>query len=706
MFSKIFTRLFLNINLFITTFVKKNEFPFVFSVSFFSISYYFFNFLFYLNLNKNEEINILLILIFVIPIVLGLLGRFLGRIGVIFFIILSYSFLISFLITVVYLFLTDANITHILYFGEWINLGSFDVKWEFAVDNISLTMLIIVLTITFCVLLYSIGYLYEDPHLIRFLFYISLFSLFMVILITATNFIVLFMGWEGVGICSYLLISFWFTRLKALKAALKAVVMNRIGDTGVLMGIVLSVLYFQTLDFTEILILSDSINNTLHTFICHLICICLFLGVIGKSAQLGLHTWLLLAMEGPTPASALIHAATMVTAGIFLIIRLSTLFSNAPGILIFATFVGSITALFAGLCGLIQTDMKRIVAFSTTSQLGYMLLTCGLSHYSLAFFHLINHAFFKAMLFMCMGIIIHILSNEQDLRKSTNLITIIPLVYTAIQIGNSALTGFIFTSGFFSKDLILEITILQRNFFIDSITQQIAFLTAILTFIYSSRVLYYVFLNSTQISNKHNLHFSNNISYMYSTIATIPLLILSVVFGFFFRTYFIGPTNIFENTVAIYTNLLENNYLISVTAELLPFYIKNLPALLCLLVCLFSLICFDYLTESLIKQSIYNTKQYSMLYVFFYKTKHFLYYRWYSDKFFDQFFSKLLHIGQNYVIEILERGLLDYTQNAEKNSLKFVFKKIYYFIATLENVNIQVYLGFIIISLLTLFILL
>jgi len=708
MFNRFLSNLNNTLIFFFKAFVKKNEIPFVCSILFFSITYYFFNYLFYTSLGINSSINILLITIFFIPIVIGLFGRLLGRMGVILFIILNYSFLISFLMTIVYLFLTDANTLHILYLGEWLNIGALDIKWEFSIDNISLTMLIIVLLITFCVLLYSIGYLYEDPHLIRFLFYISLFSLFMVILITSTNFIVLFMGWEGVGICSYLLISFWFTRLKALKAALKAVVMNRIGDTGVLMGIVLSILYFQTVDFTELSILSNSNSTTLHIFICHLICICLFLGVIGKSAQLGLHTWLLLAMEGPTPASALIHAATMVTAGIFLIIRLSTLFMNAPGVLILATFVGSITALFAGLCGLVQTDMKRIVAFSTTSQLGYMLLTCGLSHYSLAFFHLINHAFFKAMLFMCMGIVIHILSNEQDLRKSTNLITIIPLIYTAIQIGNSALTGFIFTSGFFSKDLILEITILQRNFLIDSMTQQIALITALLTFIYSSRVLYYTFLNSTQISNKYNLHFVNNTAFMYTTIATIPLLILSVIFGFFFRSFFVGPTNIFENTVSIYSNILENNYLISITAELLPFYIKNLPAFLCLFVCIFSLINFDYLTISIIKQSLYNTHTNNSMtfYLFFQKLKHFLYYRWYSDKFFDKFFSKILHTGQTYVIETLERGLLDFIQNSNNKSIKLFFRKLTFFIETLENVNIQVYIGFIIITLLTVIILL
>ena len=655
-----------------------------------------FNFLY--NTNK---IHIILYFVFITPIILGLFSRFLGRSGVIFYIVSGYSFILSYLATIIYINLTNNNLINYVYFGEWLNTGTFDVKWEFILDNISLTMLIIVLLITFCVLLYSIGYLYEDPHVLRFLFYISLFSAFMIILITANNFVVLFMGWEGVGICSYLLISFWFTRIKAVKAALKAVVMNRIGDTGVLMAMVLSIVYFQTLDFNEILVFSSVTNKSnLHILACHLICLCLFLGVIGKSAQMGLHTWLLLAMEGPTPASALIHAATMVTAGIFLIIRLASLFSNAPGILILAAFVGSITALFAGLCGLVQTDMKRIVAFSTTSQLGYMLLTCGMSHYSLAFFHLINHAFFKAMLFMTMGIVIHILVSEQDLRKTGSLITIIPLVYTALQIGNSALTGFVFTTGFFSKDLILEISVIQHTFFIDSVVQQIALLTAILTFLYSSRVVYYLFLNTNQIVNKYYIHFSNDISYLFMTIALIPLLIMSILFGFFFRSWFIGPTNIYENTTLIYNNLIENNYLITIAAEALPFWIKNLPAIFCIILCIFSLINPSQLQNSLINQALYtnNIKSENFLTIFN-KVYHFLYYRWYSDKFFDGLFSKLLHIGQTFVIEIMERGLLDIVQGNPKSSITSLSRKIGNFVQTLEESKSQLYIGFIIISL-------
>lgn len=691
----------------ITAFFKKiNIHPIVFNFSIILFIYFIFNFIQFYLLDLLKNIHILLYFIFITPIILGFFSRVLGRFGIILYLIFGYTFILSFLQVVIYLNLTDAISFNSIYFGQWINTGNIDVKWEFVLDHISLMMLIIILLITFCVLLYSIGYLYEDPHLIRFLFYISLFSAFMVILVTASNFVVLFMGWEGVGICSYLLISFWFTRIKAVKAALKAVVMNRIGDTGVLMAMILSVLYFQTLDFTEILVFSNiEMSHNIHILVCHLICIFLFLGVIGKSAQMGLHTWLLLAMEGPTPASALIHAATMVTAGIFLIIRLSTLFSNAPGILILCTFVGSITALFAGLCGLVQTDMKRIVAFSTTSQLGYMLLTCGLSHYSLAFFHLINHAFFKAMLFMTMGIIIHVITGEQDLRKTGGLITIVPLVYTSLQIGNSALTGFVFTSGFFSKDLILELSILQRSFFVDSIIQQIALITAILTFLYSSRVVYYLFSNTNQVINKNYIHFSNDSSYLFLTIALIPLLIMSIIFGFFFRTWFIGSTNIFENTVLIYNALIENHYLLSISAEFLPFILKSLPIILSILFCFLSLINFSNFNLSLINQVKYTNLKKNTFVSFFNKSVHFLYFRWYSDKFFDKIFSGTLNSGQIVIIEIMERGLLDFLQYGKKYSIINIIKKISNIIQTLENSNSQLYIGFIIISFFTLFIL-
>jgi NADH-ubiquinone oxidoreductase chain 5 len=656
------------------------------------------NFISFLNFINFESHNLLLPLITLIPIILGLFSRLLGRKGVKYFIVISYMFLFALFQNTFYqMIIFNKYSMHILTYGQWLNVGLFDVRWEFSLDPISLFMLLIVLLITFCVLLYSIGYLNEDPHLLRFLFYISLFSFFMVLLVTAHNFIVLFMGWEGVGICSYLLISFWFTRLKAVKAGLKAVVMNRIGDTGVLMAIVLCILYFQTLDFSEILILSQISNSFYHILVCHLICICLFLGVIGKSAQMGLHTWLLLAMEGPTPASALIHAATMVTAGIFLMIRLSSLFMQAPAVLLLAVFVGSITTLFAGVCALVQTDMKRIVAFSTTSQLGYMLLTCGLTNFSLSFFHLINHAFFKAMLFMTMGIVIHVISSEQDLRKVGSLLTIIPLVYTSMQIGNSALTGLIFTTGFFSKDLIIEVSVLSHTIFIDSIAQQIATVTAVLTFLYSSRVLYYLFFNGVNINNNTVIHFKNDLAYLYVIMPLLPLMIFSIFFGYFARTFFIGSTNVFDNVVMA-QNIDINLFVI--TAELLPFYIKLLPAFFAILFSFLALTNFSSIYIILINQARYikNINPLNLVSII-----HFLYWRWYSDKYFDLFFKKILNIGQTYVIETLERGTFDLIQGGSKYSVREIFLKIGLLLRSFAQGNMHIYITFILLTVLTMF---
>jgi NADH-ubiquinone oxidoreductase chain 5 len=654
------------------------------------------NFLFNNNIHVH---NLLIPLITFIPIILGLFSQYLGRKGVKYFITITYTFLFAiFQVTFYQTILFNKYSLYILTYGQWLNIGLFDIRWEFSLDPISLMMLLIILIITFCVLLYSIGYLNGDPHLLRFLFYISLFSFFMVLLVTAHNFIVLFMGWEGVGICSYLLISFWFTRLKAIKAGLKAVIMNRIGDTGVLMGIVLSILYFQTLDFSELLILAQFNNSNFHILVCHLICLCLFLGIVGKSAQIGLHTWLLLAMEGPTPASALIHAATMVTAGIFLMIRLSSLFINAPAILLLAIFIGSITTLFAGICALVQTDMKRIVAFSTTSQLGYMLLTCGLSNFSLAFFHLINHAFFKAMLFMTIGIVIHIISNEQDLRKVGSLLLIIPLVYTSMQIGNSALTGLIFTTGFFSKDLIIEISVLSHDIFIDSISQQIATLTALLTFLYSSRVLYYLFLNGINIANNAFIHFKNDLAYLFMVFPLLPLMIFSLCFGYFAKTFFIGPTNIFNNVVM--SQSIDANLFV-IAAELLPFYIKLLPAILAIIFSFFSFIHIKSLYLILIKKGKYIK---ALDFLLSNKIIHFLYWRWYSDKYFDTLFKKILNIGKLYIIEILERGIFDLVQFGSKYSLRELFLNIGLLLRSFSQGNMHIYIAFTLLTVFTIFI--
>lgn len=312
----------------------------------------------------------------------------------------------------------------------WINTINTKVLYSFTFDMISLWMASLVLSVSLIVCIFSKGYLSGDPSLIRFMSYLSLFTFFMLMLVFSNNFLVLFIGWEGVGICSYLLISFWSTRLEAVKSAFKAVIINKIGDFFLFIGIIITYNFFGTLNYGEIFNKIEKYNRLYHSLdkftitilnkeyqVIFIICFFFFIGIIGKSAQIGLHVWLPDAMEGPTPVSALIHAATMVTAGIFLIIRCSFLFNLSPDILIILVIFGSLTAILAGSIALVQTDLKKIIAYSTCSQLGYMLLSCGLSGYKVAFYHLLNHGFFKALLFLSAGLLIHIFFDDQDLRK-------------------------------------------------------------------------------------------------------------------------------------------------------------------------------------------------------------------------------------------------------------------------------------------------
>jgi len=339
----------------------------------------------------------------------------------------------------------------------------------------------------------------HDPHLPRFMSYLSLFTFFMLILITANNFLQMFVGWEGVGLSSYLLINFWFTRIQANKAAIKAMLVNRIGDFALLLAIFTIYFIFNTLDYDIIFCLVPlAIKYQIwvggFTFsIIDTICILLFIGCMGKSAQLGLHTWLPDAMEGPTPVSALIHAATMVTAGVFLITRCSFLFEFSTLTLNLIVFIGSTTSFFAATTGLFQNDIKKVIAYSTCSQLGYMIFACGLSSYEVAIFHLSNHAFFKALLFLGAGSIIHSMSDEQDMRRMGGLRKLLPFSYAIMLIGSLALMGFPFLSGFYSKDIILEIASIKYTNF-GQFSAILGTLSAFCTAFYSIRLLFFSFL--------------------------------------------------------------------------------------------------------------------------------------------------------------------------------------------------------------------
>lgn len=413
--------------------------------------------------------------------------------------------------------------------GDWFSGGFLFCKFSLNYDNITWSMLVLILGVSFLIHLFSIGYMEGDPHIPRFMGYLSLFTFFMVVLVSAGNLIQLFIGWEGVGLCSYLLINFWYTRIQANKAAIKAMLVNKIGDLSLLLGVTFLWINYGSWEYSGLFSCSSMIyvNSSLEMGM-----FLLLIAVVGKSAQFGLHTWLPDAMEGPTPVSALIHAATMVTAGVFLIIRLSPLFEKVPLVLILIVLVGSITAFFSSTIGLTQNDFKKVIAYSTCSQLGYMVLICGFSHYELGLYHLINHGLFKALLFLSAGSMIHALKDEQDLRRGGSLLEVIPISFICILTGSASLMGLPFLTGFYSKDLIVEVSygsqVLAFGFWL-------AIFSAFLTAIYSFRLIYFCFISEFQESKKvlKKIHEGNWLLIG----PLLGLLILAVLGGFLLQTY-------------------------------------------------------------------------------------------------------------------------------------------------------------------------
>ena len=351
----------------------------------------------------------------------------------------------------------------------WMTAGDLKVEWSLRIDTLTAVMLVVVNTISAFVHLYSIGYMHEDPYRPRFFGYLSMFTFAMLMLVTADNLVQLFFGWEGVGLASYLLIGFWYHKPEANAAAIKAFIVNRVGDFGFALGIFAVFMLTGALDLDTVFAQAPTLTGkTINMFgwqvdALTITCLLLFMGAMGKSAQFLLHTWLPDAMEGPTPVSALIHAATMVTAGVFMVARLSPLFELAPHAQTFVTLIGATTALFAATIGLVQNDIKRIVAYSTCSQLGYMFVAMGVGAYSVGMFHLFTHAFFKALLFLGSGSVIHAMHHEQDIRHMGGLKDRIPYTYIVMIIGTLALTGFPLTAGYFSKDAIIEATFVGKN---------------------------------------------------------------------------------------------------------------------------------------------------------------------------------------------------------------------------------------------------
>ena len=427
--------------------------------------------------------------------------------------------------------------------ATWINSGSLNVNWSIKIDALSSVMLVVVTLVSALVHIYSIGYMSHDPHKPRFMAFLSLFTFAMLTLVTSDNFLQLFFGWEGVGLCSYFLIGFWFKRETANAAAIKAFVVNRVGDFGFALGIFLIFYLFGTVNYSEVFALIPQIIDKELFFLgiqikaIDLICILLFIGAMGKSAQIFLHTWLPDAMEGPTPVSALIHAATMVTAGVFLVVRCSPIFEYSPVTLNIITVVGMTTAFFAATVALVQNDIKKIIAYSTCSQLGYMFFAVGVGAYNVAMFHLFTHAFFKALLFLGSGSVIHSFKDEQNINEMGAVYKKLPYTWVLMIIGTLALTGFPFLSGFYSKDAIIEFAYLKGNT-TGYYAAGIGILTALFTSIYSWRLIFKTFHGS--YNNK-----KIKIEEMHESplVMLIPLVILSVgaIFsGFLFKDLFIG----------------------------------------------------------------------------------------------------------------------------------------------------------------------
>ncbi len=462
--------------------------------------------------------------------------------------------------------------------ATWISSGDFKINWALRIDSLSVVMMCVINIVSACVHVYSVGYMSHDSAKARFMAYLSLFTFAMLMLVTADNLVQLFFGWEGVGVASYLLIGFWNHKPSANAAAMKAFIVNRVGDFGLALGLMAIFVLFGSVQFDVVFADAPSMADTrfdLFGFDVHaltMVGLLLFIGAIGKSAQLGLHTWLPDAMEGPTPVSALIHAATMVTAGVFLVARFSPLYEYAPDALMIVTLVGGATAFVAATIGMTQFDIKRVIAYSTMSQLGYMFFALGVSAYGAAMFHLMTHAFFKALLFLGAGSIIHAMSGEQDMRKMGGIWKKIPYTYALMWVGSLALAGIPFFSGYYSKDIILEAAWTDHTWF-GNLAFWLGIAAAFMTAFYTWRVLFMTFHGVPRASKKIMDHVHES-----PLVMLIPLFVLAagaVFAGFFFYEDFVGHHQIWNHAIKV---LPANDTITG--AHHAPFWVKKLPLLM------------------------------------------------------------------------------------------------------------------------------
>jgi NADH-ubiquinone oxidoreductase chain 5 len=500
-------------------------------------------------------------------IVSGFFGRKVGVTGS--HLIACISVVLTTLLSIVSFFEVGINnISVYIKLFSWIDSESLNVSWGFVFDSLTVSMLIPVLIVSSLVHIYSIGYMSHDPHNQRFFSYLSLFTFMMIILVTSNNYLLMFVGWEGVGVCSYLLVSFWFTRIAANQSSISAFLTNRVGDCFLTIGMFAILWSFGNIDYSTVFSLAPLMNENLIT----IIGICLLIGAMAKSSQIGLHVWLPMAMEGPTPVSALIHAATMVTAGVYLLMRSSPLIEYSNTVLLLCLWIGAITTVFSSLIGLFQQDIKKVIAYSTMSQLGMMVIAIGLSSYNVALFHLVNHAFYKALLFLGAGAVIHAVSDNQDFRKYGGLKPFLPLTYSVMLIASLSLVAFPFMTGFYSKDFILE-SAYGQFYFSSTVVYFISTIGAMFTTLYSVKVLYLTFLtnpNGPLVNYKH-AHEGD----IFMSMPLIILAVFSIFFGYVTKDMFIGlGSNFFQdNSLFIHPSheiMLDTEFAVPTIFKILP----------------------------------------------------------------------------------------------------------------------------------------
>ena len=534
----------------------------------------------------------------ILPILGSIVSGFFGRkIGVIGARIVTCSCVIITTMLAIFAFL-EVGLNQIpvkIELFRWIDAETLNVKWGFNFDSLTVSMLIPVLIVSSLVHLYSIGYMSHDPHNQRFFSYLSLFTFMMIILVTADNFLLMFVGWEGVGVCSYLLVSFWFTRIAANQSSISAFLTNRVGDAFLTIGMFGILWSYGNLDYNTVFSLTPYYNENIVT----IIGICLLIGAMAKSSQVGLHVWLPMAMEGPTPVSALIHAATMVTAGVYLLIRVSPLIEYSSLVLLLCLWLGAITTVFSSLIGLFQQDIKKVIAYSTMSQLGMMVIAVGLSSYNIALFHLINHAFYKGLLFLGAGAVIHAVADNQDFRKYGGLISYLPLTYSVMLIASLSLVAFPFMTGFYSKDFIIESAF--GKYYISSIAvYYIAIIGAMFTTLYSVKVLYLTFLTNPNgpIVNYKQTHAAHE-GDIFMSLPLIILAVFSIIFGYITKDIFIGLGSDFFSDNSIFIH--PKHEIMLDTEFAVPTFFKLLPLFFTILLSIISILFTEFFPKLLIK---------------------------------------------------------------------------------------------------------